>query len=69
MKNYLNLFHSMIDKFHYWDDYDEKKKKDILDIFILKSKNSSFLLSYFEKYLLLLKKNTLNSYLKSVINP
>ena len=69
MKDYLNLFHSMIDKFHYWDSYDVIKKKDILDKFILKSQNSSFLLNYYEKYLLLLKKNTLNSYLKSVINP
>ncbi len=69
MKDYLNLFHSMIDNFHYWDDYDENKKKDILDKFILKSQNSSFLLNYFDDYLSLLKKNTLNSYLKSVINP
>ena len=68
MKDYLNLFHSMIDKFHYWENYDEIQKKDILDKFILKSQNSSFLLNYFEKYLSLLKKNTLNSYLKSVIN-
>ena len=69
MKDYLNLFHSMLDKFHHWDSYDAIKKKDILDKFILKSQNSSFLLNYYEKYLLLLKKNTLNSYLKSVINP
>ena len=56
MKDYLNLFHSMIDKFHYWENYDEIQKKDILDKFILKSQNSSFLLNYFEKYLSLLKK-------------
>lgn len=68
MKDYLNIFHGMIDKFHYWENYDERQKKDILDKFISKSQNSSFLLNYFEKYLLLLKKNTLNSYLKSVIN-
>ena len=69
MKDYLNIFHGMIDKFHYWENYDERQKKDILDKFISKSQNSSFLLNYFEKYLLLLKKNTLNSYLKSVIRP
>ena len=69
MKDYLNLFHSMIDKFHFWSDYDEIKKKDILDKFITKSQNTAFLLDYFEEYLLLLKKNTLNSYLKSVIKP
>ena len=68
MKDYLNLFHSMIDKFHFWDRYNESQKKDILGKFISKSQNLSFLLNYFEKYLLILKKNTLNSYLKSVIN-
>ena len=57
MKDYLNLFHSMIDNFHYWDNYDENKKKDILDKFILKSQNSSFLLNYFDDYLSLLKKH------------
>ena len=68
MKDYLNLFHSLIDKFHFWDRYNESQKKDILGKFISKSQNLSFLLNYFEKYLLILKKNTLNSYLKSVIN-
>ena len=68
MKDYLNLFHSMIDRFHFWDEYDSNKKKDELGKFIVKSQNTSFLLEYFEKYLSLLKKNTLNSYLKSVIN-
>ena len=69
MKNYLNLFHKMIDQFHFWDDYDDNKKKDELSKLILKCKNTANLLEYFEKYLLILKKNTLNSYLKSVINP
>ena len=68
MKDYLNLFHSMIDRFHFWDDYSEKQKLYELAKFITKSQNTSFLLEYFEKYILLLKKNTLNSYLKSVIN-
>ena len=68
MKDYLNLFHSMIDRFHFWDDYDEIKKKEELGKFIVKSRNTSFLLEYFEKYLLLLKNNSLNLYLKSVVN-
>ena len=68
MKDYLNLFHSMIDIFHFWDDYSEKQKLHELAKFVTKSQNTSFLLEYFEKYILLLKKNTLNSYLKSVIN-
>tara|TARA_B100000900_G_scaffold294270_1_gene253057 strand:- start:165 stop:632 length:468 start_codon:yes stop_codon:yes gene_type:complete len=68
MKDYLNLFHSMIDKFHFWEDFDNERK--ILEIrkYVLKNSDYTHLIEYFEKYLILLKKNTLNSYLKSVIN-
>ena len=58
----------MIDKFHFWDSLDINKKKIELGKFVTKSQNNSFLIEYFEKYLSILKKNTLNSYLKSVIN-
>jgi len=67
MKDYINLFHDMIDKFHFWDDLKKDQKRDIIENYTFNSKNSSFLLDYFEDYLNLLKKNTLNSYIKSVI--
>ena len=67
MKDYINLFHDMIDKFHFWDDLKEEQKKEIIGNYTLNSKNSSFLLDYFENFLNSLKKNTLNSYIKSVI--
>ena len=43
------------------------KKKKILANYALSSKNMTFLLDYFENYLQSLQKNTLNSYIKSVI--
>ena len=67
MKDYINLFHHMIDKFHFWEDLKEGQKKEIIANYTLNSKNSSFLLDYFENFLNSLKKNTLNSYIKSVI--
>ena len=67
MKDYINLFHDMIDKFHFWEDLKEGQKKEIIANYTLNSKNSSFLLDYFENFLNSLKKNTLNSYIKSVI--
>ena len=67
MKNYLNLFHNMIDKFHFWEELDHKGKIEILKKFATNCNNIPLLLEYFEKYLKTLKKNTLNSYLKSVI--
>ena len=69
MKDYLNTFHSMIDKFHFWEELDFNQKESEISKFVPKSKKNSNLIEYFEKYQLLLKKNTLNSYLKSVINP
>ena len=43
--------------------------KKIIRNYSLNSENSSFLLNYFENFLKSLKENTLNSYIKSVINP
>ena len=57
----------MIDKFHFWDDLNNEQKQKIIGNYTLNSKNSSFLLDYFENFLISLKKNTLNSYIKSVI--
>jgi cytochrome b pre-mRNA-processing protein 3 len=67
MKDYLNLFHDMIDKFHYWEGLDEDKKVTIIGNYISNSENTTILLDYFENFLDSLKKNTLNSYIKSVI--
>ncbi len=67
MKDYINLFHDMIDKFHFWENLEREKKEKIIQNYTLNSKNSLFLLDYFENFLDSLKKNTLNSYIKSVI--
>jgi len=66
MKDYLNLFHDMIDKFHFWEDLNKDKKEKILQNYISNSENARIILDYFENYLVYLKKNTLNSYIKSV---
>ena len=68
MKDYLNLFHSIIDKIHFWDDLTDSEKIKILKNYVLNSNNGPLLLNYFENYLKTLKKNTLNSYIKSVSN-
>ena len=67
MKEYLNLFHDIIDKFHFWDELNKEQKEKIIENYTSNSENTSFLLYYFENFLISLKKNTLNSYIKSVI--
>ena len=67
MKDYINLFHDIIDKFHFWENLNRDEKEKIIANYTLNSKNNVFLLNYFENFLKSLKKNTLNSFLKSVV--
>ena len=67
MKDYLNVFHALIDNIHFWESTENTKKSKIFDTFLNKSENNDFLVDYFDKYLNKLKNNTLNSYLKSVV--
>ena len=69
MKDYLNLFYSMIDKIHNWEKLSIEQKKTILFTFVDNKDNEAYLVGYFEKYRLKLLNNTLNSYIKGVINP
>ena len=66
MKDYLNIFHSLIDKIHFWETNDSKDKIKIFDTFLNNSKNNDYLTKYYDNYYTLLKNSTLNSYLKSV---
>ena len=69
MKDYLNLFHDILDKIHFWESLNNEQKNELLIRYVVNSINPSLLTTYFENYLQKLKKNTLNSYIKSVINP
>ena len=69
MKDYLNLFYAMIDKIHDWEDKPISIKASILQTFIDKQNNVTFLVDYFEKYRSNLLNNTLNYYIKGVIKP
>ena len=69
MKDYLNLFYSMIDKIHEWDHLTKQSKNSVLAMFLNNIDDIDNLVDYFDKYSLNLKKNTLNSHLKGVINP
>ena len=66
MKDYLNVFHGILDKIHFWEDLDTLSKKQLILIFLDNSFDTEHLVSYFEDYRLKLINNTLNSYIKSV---
>ena len=69
MKDYINVFHAIVSDIHFWDKIDNSKKKEIISKFLENFKNIEELVDYFDDYSENLSKNTLNSYLKSVINP
>jgi len=69
MKDYINLFHSMVSEIHFWDSFTKTEKLNKISIFLSEFKNNEYLLDYFEDFNIKLSKKTLNSYLKSVSNP
>ena len=69
MKDYINLFHSMVSEIHFWEDLSKSDKLKKISGFLSDFGNIEYLLDYFEKYNDDLSKKTLNSLLKSVSNP
>ncbi len=69
MKDYINLFHSLVSEIHFWDDLDINEKEKKFSIFLENFEKTDYLIEYFEKYKENLSKKTLNSYLKSVSKP
>ncbi len=69
MKDYINLFHSMVSEIHFWDDLTKSDKLKKISTFLPDFNNYEELLEYFDLFNVNLSKKTLNSYLKSVSNP
>ena len=69
MKDYINLFHSMVSEVHFWDKLTKDQKLKKISLFLVDFNNIEYLLEYFEKFNENLSKKTLNSFLKSVSNP
>ena len=68
MKDYINLFHSMVSDIHFWEKLEKNEKLDKISNLLGDFNNSEYLLEYFEKYNEELSKKTLNFHLKGVIN-
>ena len=68
MKDYINLFHSMVSEIHFWSNLSRSQKIEKFSNFLTDFKKIDHLLDYFELFNENLSKKTLNSYLKSVSN-
>ena len=68
MKDYINLFHSMVSEIHFWDDLTKSEKLKKFSFFLSDFDKIDNLIEYFEQFNDKLSKKTLNSYIKSVSN-
>ena len=69
MKDYINLFHSMVSEIHFWENFDKSEKVKKFSFFLNDFDKIDYLVDYFDKFNENLSKKTLNFYLKSVSNP
>ena len=68
MKDYINIFYSILDKINDWNNLDNVKKSEILSIYYNLKDNHLKIVNYFNNFEIYLSKTTLNSFTKSVIN-
>jgi cytochrome b pre-mRNA-processing protein 3 len=68
MKEYVNLFYSIIEQIELWNSSDNKFKTDLMKNYLNIIKNLNYYVNYFEKYRSFLKKNALNNFTKFIIN-
>ena len=67
MKDYINLFHSIITEIHYWDDYSLIEKKNKISLFLENEEKNDYLVEYFNNFKEDLTKKNLNYFIKGVI--
>jgi len=66
MKDYINLFHSIISEIHFWNGLKFTEKKEKLSKYLQNFDDIDYLVDYFNNFREHLTKNNLNSYIKSV---
>ena len=68
MKDYINLFHSIVSEIHFWDKYSKMEKKKKISLFLDNLEKNDYLVDYFDDFKEILSKKNLNYFLKGVIS-
>ena len=68
MKDYINIFYSILDKITDWNNIDDQKKGAILAFYFKLNNNQLRIVDYFNNFETYLSKTSLKSFTKSVIN-
>ena len=67
MKDYVNLFYSILEKIENWDKLEKSSKLSLLAEFINIKDNNDFFINYFDKYRDFLLNNSLKIFTKDII--
>ena len=67
MKDYVNLFFSILEKIEKWDSFKLKEKKKIVTDLININDDNDFFIKYLDKYKLFLAKNSLKIFTKDIL--
>ena len=68
MKDYINVFFSILDKINDWNNLDNVKKAEILGFYYKLKDNHQEIVHYFSNFEIYLSKTPLKSFTKGVIN-
>ena len=68
MKDYINIFYSILDKINNWNNLDDVKKGEIMGFYYNLKDNHIKIVNYFNNFEIYLSKTPLKSFTKSVIN-
>jgi len=68
MKDYINIFYSILDKINDWGILENEKKGEILGFYYNLKDNHLKIVNYFNNFEIYLSKTSLKSFTKSVIN-
>ena len=69
MKEYINLFYSILEKIETWKSLDKLKKVELIANFINIEDNNNFYADYFDKYQNFVLNNSLKNFTKDILEP
>ena len=67
MKDYVNLFYSVLGKIELWEDFNKDKKIEIFSDFLNIKEDNDFFVDYFDKYNNFIINNPLKIFTKDII--
>ena len=67
MKDYVNLFYSILDKVETWDSLEKSDKIELIRDFLNVKEDNDLFVEYFDKYVVFLLNNPLKNFTKHII--